>query len=116
MAARPRYTKDDDEDDGYDDDDRGYAEPHRGTMILVLGILSLLVCGLLGPVAWAMGSTDLKKMQAGQMDASGRGETQAGYICGIVATILMGIGLVFVVLWFVMFAAVIGGAAAPKGR
>ena len=114
MAARPRYTEDDYEDDGYDD--RDYVEPHRGTTVLVLGLLALLICGLLGPVAWAMGSTDLKKMSAGQMDPSGRGETQAGYVCGIVATILMGIGLVFVVLWFVMFAAVIGGAGGPKGR
>lgn len=105
-----RRRRDDYDDEEYDD--RDYAEPHRGTTILVLGLLGLLVCGLLGPFAWSMGSSDLKKMSAGRMDPSGRGETQAGYICGIVATILMGIGLIFVVLWFVLFAAVMGGAAA----
>ena len=117
--ARPRYTEDDYDDHGddYDDyDDRGYMEPHRGTTVLVLGILSILVCNLLGPFAWAMGSADLKKMRAGQMDPTGKGETQAGYICGIVGTVLMGVGLVLIVLWFVMFAAVIGGAGGPKGR
>src|SRR5690242_11171194 len=32
--------------------------PHRGTLILVLGILSIVTCGFLGPIAWIMGSND----------------------------------------------------------
>jgi hypothetical protein len=36
-------------------------KPHRGTLILVLGILSLVVCGLLGIFVWVMGSGDLKE-------------------------------------------------------
>lgn len=43
-------------------------QPHRGTMILVFGILGLIVCMPLGIVAWVMGSGDLKKMNAGLMD------------------------------------------------
>ena len=62
--------------------------PHRGTLILVLGILSILVCGFLGPVAWIMGSSDLKEIRAGRMDSEGEGSTNAGRICGIIGTMV----------------------------
>jgi len=81
-------------------------KPHRGTLILVLGILGLIVCGPLGIAAWVMGSGDLKQMDAGAMDPSGRGNTQAGKICGIIGTILMVIGIiVFGILFTIGFAA-----------
>lgn len=69
-------------------------KPHRGTLILVFGILGLVICAPFGIAAWIMGSGDLKQMDAGQMDASGRGLTNAGKICGIIATILLLIGIV----------------------
>jgi len=72
--------------------------PHRGTLILVLGILSLVVCALLGPVAWIMGNADLKEMKAGRMDPSGEGSTNAGKICGMIATILIAVGVVIGIL------------------
>jgi hypothetical protein len=86
-------------------------KPHRGTLILVLGILGLVVCGPLGIAAWIMGSTDLKEMDAGTMDPSGRGQTQAGKICGIIATVLLIVGLVVFVLLFAlgMLGAIAGG-------
>jgi len=74
-------------------------QPHRGTMILVFGILGLVVCMPLGIVAWVMGSGDLKKMDAGLMDPEGRGITQAGKIIGMVATILTIVGIA---LWFLL--------------
>ena len=74
-------------------------QPHRGTMILVFGILGLVVCMPLGIVAWVMGSGDLKKMDAGLMDPEGRGITQAGKIIGMVATILAIVGIA---LWFLI--------------
>jgi len=73
-------------------------KPHRGTLILVLGILGLVICGPLGIVAWVMGSGDLKEIDAGTMDPAGRGTTQAGKICGIIATILMIIGVIVAIL------------------
>jgi len=69
-------------------------KPHRGTVILVLGILSLVLCAPLGIVAWILGSGDLKEMDAGAMDPAGRGNTNAGKICGIIGTILMAISIV----------------------
>lgn len=73
-------------------------KPHRGTLILVLGILSLVVCQPIGIAAWVMGGNDLKQIDAGQMDPAGRGLTNAGRICGIVATILLIIGILVSVL------------------
>jgi len=73
-------------------------KPHRGTLILVLGILGLVICGPLGIAAWLMGSGDLKAMDAGTMDPAGRSNTNAGKICGMIATILMIIGAVIGVL------------------
>lgn len=92
-------------DDGYNY--RRDVAPHRGTAILVLGILSLVACGLLGPVAWIMGNTDLAEIRAGRMDRSGEGNTQAGRICGMIATILMGVGLGF---WCILFIIAMAGA------
>ena len=36
-----------------------------------------------------MGSNDLREMDAGTMDPSGRSTTNAGRICGIIAVILL---------------------------
>jgi hypothetical protein len=77
-------------------------KPHRGTLILVFGILSLAVCAPLGIAAWIMGSGDLKEMDAGTMDPSGRGNTQAGKICGIIGTILLIIGVIIMALFFML--------------
>jgi hypothetical protein len=86
--------------------------PHRGVMILVLGILGLVLCVICGIVAWVMGASDLKEMDAGRMDASGRGYTKAGMILGIVGVALtvvgLGLGLLLMALGLVGAAA--GGA------
>ncbi len=85
------------------------VKPHRGVMILVLGILSFVVCPLiLGIVAWMMGNKDLEEMNAGTMDPEGKGLTQAGKIIGMVNVILVLIGIVIQVLMLVCM----GGALA----
>lgn len=87
-------------------------KPHRGTVILVLGIVGLAVglpgwfcCGIFGIagcvcgiIAWVMANKDLKEMDAGTMDASGRGSTKAGKICGIISVILAIVGLVIALI------------------
>ena len=72
-------------------------KPHRATTVLVLGILGLVICGPLGIAAWVMGNGDLKEMDAGQMDPSGRSTTNAGRICGMIATILMILSVVVMI-------------------
>lgn len=80
-------------------------QPHRGTLILILGILSIVLCQPIGIFAWIMGGNDLKAMDAGAMDPEGRGLTKAGKICGIIGTVLLIIGVVLGVLSVVMGAA-----------
>ena len=66
-----------------------YVAPHRGGMILILGILGLVVgCPIFSLMAWVMGSGDLREMRAGRMDRSGEGVTQVGHILGAVLSIL----------------------------
>lgn len=90
------------------------CEPHRGALLQLLGVMSILlsvltlplalvswgifqipvgaVGGLIavavGAAAWTMGSSDLEKMKRGEMDPTGRGKTQAGQQCGIIGVIL----------------------------
>jgi len=89
-------------------------KPHRGTMVLVLGILSMVLCVICGIIAWVMGNADLKEMDAGTMDPAGRGLTQAGKICGMVGCIL---NLVAIGIWivFVVVAVAAGAGAAATG-
>jgi hypothetical protein len=77
-------------------------KPHRGTTILVLGILSLVCCGLLGIPAWLMGNADLKEMAAGTMDPAGQGTTNAGKICGIIGTVLAILGALVGIAYLVV--------------
>lgn len=88
--------------------------PHRGTMILVLGILGIVLCMICGIIAWVMGNADLREMQAGRMDRTGEGLTKAGKICGMIGTILWGLYIVFNIVILVI-ALVAGGAAAASG-
>ena len=60
--------------------------PHRGTLILVLGILSLVCCTIFtGIPAWIMGNGDLKEIRAGRMDPAGETLTNVGRILGMVS-------------------------------
>lgn len=103
---RRRFRSDEDDyDDDYDYGRRRYQEEHRGTMILIFGILGLVVCGLFAPIAWIMGSADLAKMRSGTMDNLGYGSTQAGYVLGIIGTVFIVLGLLFFCVFFGMMGA-----------
>jgi hypothetical protein len=66
-----------------------YAYAPRGTTILVLGVLSIMLCQILGPIAWSMGSEELKRIDSNQTAPDERSSAQAGYICGIISTVLL---------------------------
>jgi hypothetical protein len=61
--------------------------------VLTFGLLGILLFAPLGIVAWILGSKDLNAMGSGNMDSSGEGMTTAGKVLGIIATVLMVIGL-----------------------
>jgi hypothetical protein len=72
-------------------------KPHpRGTLILVLGILSLFICGIiLGVVAFVMGNNALKEIDRNPSAYSNRRLVSAGRICGAIGATLGVLLLVF---------------------
>jgi hypothetical protein len=78
---------------------------------MVLGILGLVACQVISPFAWSMGKTTLAEIDASGGRLGGRGAAQAGYICGIVGTVLLGLALVFLAIWLVIALVAIGSAA-----
>ena len=80
-----------------------YSLPSRASTVLTLGILSLVLCTLMGPIAWAMGSEELRRMDSGVTDPSQRGSVNAGRICGIIGTSFLILGVV--IFFFVIVAA-----------
>jgi predicted Zn finger-like uncharacterized protein len=73
-----------------------YAEPmpHRGGVILALGLTGLLLScipfagWIMGGIALSMANTDLPRIDRGVMEADGRGMTVAGQVCGIIAVVI----------------------------
>lgn len=73
-----------------------YVHASRATTVLVLGILSLMLCCVMGPIAWSMGNEELRRIDVGQTPDLARGSVVAGRICGIIGTamlILCGFGM-----------------------
>lgn len=78
-----------------------YPESSQATTVLVLGILGVVVCGILAPIAWAMGNTELEAIDSGRRPPENRGTANAGRILGIIGTVLLAIGIIFLILLFV---------------
>ena len=70
--------------------------PARGGLVLGLAIAGLLCCSPLSIVAFILGSRDLKEIDAGRMDPSGRSMTNIGRIIGLVGIIFLVLTLVWV--------------------
>jgi hypothetical protein len=86
----------------------GHEHP-QATTILVLGILSLVLCAPLGIAAWVMGKRALA--EAAAMGATNTATIKAGYICGIIGTSLMLLGLAFVIFVFIAAAMSVGAGS-----
>ncbi len=88
-------------------------QPHRGILVLILGILSLVGCSFFtGIPAWIMGKGDLRQIDAGQMQPDGRTLTQIGMILGIISVVMAVLGIM---IWGVMLLILGVGAAAGGG-
>lgn len=81
-------------------------KPHRGPVILTFGILGLVVCAVFGVVAWVMGNNDVREMDQGYMDPSGRDLTTVGRILGIIGTVIMILQFILVFIYFCFIALV----------
>lgn len=65
-----------------------YPKTDQSGLILGMGILGLFLCPIFAVVAWVMGSTALKDIEAGRVDPSNKGLVQAGYYLGILSVAL----------------------------
>lgn len=70
----------------------------QGTTILVLGILGLVFCQILGPVAWVMGNSALREVDANPAAYRNRSNIVVGRILGIITSVLMILVVVFLVV------------------
>jgi hypothetical protein len=87
-----------------------FAPDHpQATLVLILGILGLVLCQVISPFAWVMGNRVIREIDASGGAVGGRSAANAGRICGIIGTALIGLGLLIVV--GVIVAAIIGTAA-----
>ena len=74
----------------------------KATTAMVLGIVALaggMICYLpffLAPFAWVMGGKAVREIDAAQGKLGGRGMAQAGYILGIIGSVLLGIALLVI--------------------
>ena len=77
----------------------GHPPDHpKATTALVLGILGIVICGVLAPFAWRIGKRTVDEIDASNGQLGGRGAAQAGYVLGLIGTILLVLGLVLVVV------------------
>lgn len=85
---------------------------------LVIGIIALaggFICGLplvLGPWAWVKGKRTMDEIDASGGQVGGRGMAQGGYVCGIIASVLLALGVVVLVLAVIV--AVVAGTTATN--
>ena len=119
-VAQPGYGQ----QPGYEQPPAGYNQPYgqsgygqqvdhpQGTVILVLGILGLVFCQILGPVAWVMGNTALREIDANPAAYSNRSNVAVGRMLGIIASVLIILGLIAIVAIFAI--TFLGSSASSK--
>jgi hypothetical protein len=77
----------------------GYAPDHpKATTSMVLGILGIVLCGLIAPFAWRIGKRTMNEIDASNGQLGGRGTAQAGYIMGIIGTVLLALAVLATIL------------------
>ena len=80
------------------------------TVVFVLGLLGLLACQICGPIAWMMGNRYLAECR--ELGIQPDGMASAGRILGIVSTVFLILGIVFVALYIVLIFVLVGAGIA----
>ncbi len=84
----------------------------QAIIALVLGIVGFLFCTPLGIAAWIIGAKERKAIQRGESPEAGMGLATAGWIIGIVDTVIFIVVIVIVILVLLLGlgGAILGGA------
>ena len=85
-----------------------YPKSSQATTALVLSILGLVCCGPLAVIGAVMGRSEVNAIGRGEIDPTQHGTAQAGFVIGLIGSILWGIGIAFYV--FVIAFSVAAGA------
>ena len=86
---------------------------------MVLGIIALagsftcLVPILLSPFAWYFGAKVKREIEAEPQRWGGQSEAQAGFIMGIIGTVLLALGIVVLIMFALFIALVAGSTSTP---
>ena len=89
-----------------------YAPPEhpKASTALVLGILGVVLCQVIAPFAWRTGKQTLTEIDAAQGQLGGRGQAQAGYVLGIVGSVLLILSIALLLVYLLVIVLAIGGA------
>jgi len=66
----------------------------KARLSMILALVGLVICGILGPVAIILSRQATSEIAASGGRQSGAGMAKAGFIIGIIVTVLWGIGLI----------------------
>lgn len=69
-----------------------YADTGRATTAFVLGLLGIVLCSLCAPFAWSIGASERRRRM--EVGLPPDGMATAGYVMGIIGTILLILGAV----------------------
>ena len=69
----------------------------QATLALVLGIVSVVCCSILGPVAIFIGNASRQRIQASGGTLGGGGLATAGFVLGIIGTVFLVLGIFYVI-------------------
>ncbi len=82
----------------------------QSTMVLVLGIISIVGFAITGPFAWFFGSKARKEIAANPGVYKEGGILNIGWILGIIGTVFLILGTVAMVAYFIFIFVVIAGS------
>jgi hypothetical protein len=95
-------------------------EAPNATAILVLGIISIVFCGIgliTGIIALAISKTTIKeiKFEPNRYSAASIGNIRTGRTCAIIGISISSLFILFYIVYFVFLFSVIGGAVLMNG-
>ena len=73
------------------------ANNTKALVSMILGIVGIVICGLLGPVALILGRQAKAEIAASNGQQKGGGMAQAGFILGIVASVFLIFQIIYIV-------------------
>ena len=77
----------------------------QATLALILGILGIVCCGLLAPVAFFIGNASRNRIKASGGTLGGSGMATAGFVLGIIGMVELALAILWVIITIIAAAA-----------